>query len=102
EAGVEGASRFQQRVWRLVGETTDLVKQSSEIVRVSDDDEARALRKEVHRAVHAVAGDIEGLRFNRAVAQIYELTNALVRAAGLAPAAPAARLSALQEGVEHL
>ena len=102
EAGVEGASRFQQRVWRLVGEATDLVKQSSEIVRVSDDDEARALRKAVHRAVHAVAGDIEGLRFNRAVAQIYELTNALVRAAGLAPAAPAARLSALQEGVEHL
>jgi leucyl-tRNA synthetase len=102
EAGVEGASRFQQRVWRLVGETTDLAKQSSDIVRGSDDDEAKALRKAVHRAVHAVAGDIEGLRFNRAVAQIYELTNALVRAAGLAPAAPVARLAALQEGVERL
>jgi leucyl-tRNA synthetase len=102
EAGVEGASRFQQRVWRLVGETVDLVKQSSGVVRISDDDEALALRKIAHRAVHNVGGDIEGLRFNRAVAQIYELTNALVRSAGLVSAAPAARLDALEQGVSHL
>jgi len=102
EAGVEGASRFQQRVWRLVGETVDLAKQPSDIVASSDDDEAKALRKIVHRAVHNVGGDIEGLRFNRAVAQIYELTNALVRSAGLVAAAPAARLGALAEGVERL
>ncbi len=102
EAGVEGASRFQQRIWRLVGETIELAKQSPETVRTSDDDEARALRKIVHRAVHNVGGDIEGLRFNRAVAQIYELTNALVRSAGLVAAAPTARIGALQEGVERL
>jgi leucyl-tRNA synthetase len=102
EAGVEGASRFQQRVWRLVSETIAISKQSSGIVRSSDDDEALALRRIVHRATHHVAQEIEGLRFNRAVAQIYELTNALVRAAGLVGAAPAARLDALLEGVEHL
>jgi leucyl-tRNA synthetase len=102
EAGVEGASRFQQRIWRLVGETIELEQQSSGTVRVSDDDEALALRKIVHRAVHNVGGDIEGLRFNRAVAQIYELTNALVRSAGLVSAAPAARIGALHEGVERL
>ncbi|HWU16138.1 MAG TPA: leucine--tRNA ligase [Devosia sp.] len=102
EAGVEGASRFQQRIWRLVGETIEIAKQSAGIVRASDDDEALALRKSVHRAVHNVGGDIEGLRFNRAVAQIYELTNALVRSAGLVAVAPAARLSALEEGVARL
>jgi leucyl-tRNA synthetase len=102
EAGVEGASRFQQRVWRLVGETIELVKQSSGTVAASDDSEALALRKIVHRAVHNVGGDIEGLRFNRAVAQIYELTNALVRSAGLVSAAPASRIAALAEGVERL
>jgi leucyl-tRNA synthetase len=102
EAGVEGASRFQQRVWRLVSETIALIEQSTGTVPSPDDSEALALRKAVHRAVHAVGGDIEGLRFNRAVAQIYELTNALVRAAGLASAAPAARLPALQQGVERL
>ena len=102
EAGVEGASRFQQRVWRLVAETTDIVKQSSLIVRENDDSEGLALRKIIHRAVHNVASDIEGLRFNRAVAQIYELTNALVRSAGICAAAPAGRLAALELGVSHL
>ncbi|MGB3335787.1 MAG: leucine--tRNA ligase [Devosia sp.] len=102
EAGVEGASRFQQRIWRLVGETIEIVKQSSETVRISDDEEALNLRKIVHRAVHNVGSDIEGLRFNRAVAQIYELTNALVRSAGLVSAAPASRVAALAEGVERL
>ena len=102
EAGVEGASRFQQRVWRLVSETVQLVKQSSDLARTADDGEALALRKNVHRAVHQVAEEIEGLRFNRAVAQIYELTNALVRSSGLVSAAPASRIGALEEGVGDL
>ena len=102
EAGVEGASRFQQRVWRLVSETVQLVKQSSNLARTADDDEALALRRNVHRAVHQVAEEIEGLRFNRAVAQIYELTNALVRSSGLVAAAPASRIGALEEGVGDL
>jgi leucyl-tRNA synthetase len=102
EAGVEGASRFQQRIWRLVGETVELTEQSAGLVAAADDAEALGLRKIVHRAVHNVGGDIEGLRFNRAVAQIYELANALVRSAGLVSAAPAARLAALQQGVERL
>ncbi|WP_224704145.1 leucine--tRNA ligase [Devosia aquimaris] len=102
EAGVEGASRFQQRIWRLVSETIEIVKQSSDVVRSSDDDEGLGLRKIVHRAVHNVGNDIEGLRFNRAVAQIYELTNALVRQAGICSAAPAGRLDALEQGVSHL
>jgi len=102
ESGVEGASRFQQRVWRLVGETIEIVKQSSQTVRVKDDDEGLALRKIIHRAVHNVGADIEGLRFNRAVAQIYELTNALVRAEGICAVAPASRLAALELGVSHL
>jgi leucyl-tRNA synthetase len=102
EAGVEGASRFQQRIWRLVGEAVEIAKQSANTIAVSDDDEALALRKIEHRAVHAIGGDIEGLRFNRAVAQIYELTNALVRSAGLVAAAPASRAAALAEGVERL
>ena len=52
--------------------------------------------------MHNVGADIEGLRFNRAVAQIYELTNALVRAEGICAVAPASRLAALELGVSHL
>ncbi|MBB4052422.1 leucyl-tRNA synthetase [Devosia subaequoris] len=79
ESGVEGASRFQQRIWRLVNDTVELSEQSSGTVSQEKPD-AVALRKIVHRAVAGVAQDIEGLGFNRAVARIYELTNALVKA----------------------
>ena len=102
ESGVEGASRFQQRIWRLVGDTIEIIKQSSGVVREKDDNEGLALRKIIHRAVHNVGNEIEGLRFNRAVAQIYELTNALVRASGICAVAPASRLAALELGVTHL
>jgi leucyl-tRNA synthetase len=102
EAGVEGASRFQQRIWRLVGESIAIGEQFSAIEAGEDDDDALALRKIVHRAVKQVGDDIEGLRFNRAVAQIYELANALARYVGLVSPAPAARCAALAEGVERL
>ncbi|HTN62657.1 MAG TPA: leucine--tRNA ligase, partial [Devosia sp.] len=63
EAGVEGASRFQQRIWRLVSETSEITRQSAHTVREKDDSEALALRKIAHRAVHQVSQDIEALRF---------------------------------------
>ncbi|QQR39116.1 leucine--tRNA ligase [Devosia rhizoryzae] len=93
EAGVEGASRFQQRVWRLVHDVVALGEGSG------DSADALAVRRATHRAADGVARDIEGLRFNRAVAQIYELTNALAKArdAGAADIS-----SAMREGVRTL
>ncbi|SFV37646.1 leucyl-tRNA synthetase [Devosia crocina] len=99
EAGVEGASRFQQRIWRLVNETIELTASPAASVDVQDAG-ALALRRIIHRSVHGVAGDIEGLRFNRAVAQIYELTNALTKALASSPS-PAVT-AALREGAEKL
>ncbi|WP_280177640.1 leucine--tRNA ligase [Arsenicitalea aurantiaca] len=102
EAGVEGASRFQQRIWRLVNEAMAIAAKEAEGGAGALDDEALAVRKAVHRALHQVGADIEGLRFNRAVAQIYEMTNTLSRYVGLVEAAPRARLEVLVEGVERL
>jgi leucyl-tRNA synthetase len=103
ESGVEGASRFQQRIWRLVHDTLDIINaQSSETVVENDDSEALALRKIVHRSVHGIAQDIEGLRFNRAVAQIYELSNALIKAAGKGNGLGAAQKTTLADGVASL
>jgi len=99
EAGVEGASRFQQRVWRLVHDILALDEQSKETVSNSDDS-AQGLRKAIHRAVAGIGQDIEGLGFNRAVARIYELTNALAKAKEGTPG-PAMR-AALREGIEKL
>ena len=68
EAGIEGAARFVQRVWRLAT-TSSAAK--------GDDD---ALKRKLHRTVAAVGEAIEGLQFNKAVAQLYELTSAIEKA----------------------
>jgi leucyl-tRNA synthetase len=102
EAGIEGASRFQQRVWKLVAESIELSGQSDVTVGESDAD-ILAIRRIVHRAVHQIGLEIEGLRFNRAVAQIYELTNSLAKFLQLVEQAPSAlRIATLREGVECL
>jgi leucyl-tRNA synthetase len=68
EAGIEGASRFVQRVWRLAATSTP----------TEGADEA--LKRKLHRAIAAVGEAIEGLQFNKAVAQLYELTTAIEKA----------------------
>jgi leucyl-tRNA synthetase len=68
EAGIEGASRFVQRVWRLAT--------ASEAAEGEDE----ALKRKVHRTVAAVGDAIEGLQFNKAVAQLYELATAIEKA----------------------
>ena len=77
EEGIQGAGRFVQRVWRLVGEVADLVPANE----ANDDERAFTMRRAAHRALAAVELDVEKLRFNRCVAHIYELSNAI--AAGL-------------------
>jgi leucyl-tRNA synthetase len=42
-----------------------------------DDDASKTLRQATHKAIAAVTEDLEHLRFNRAVAQLYTLANAI-------------------------
>jgi leucyl-tRNA synthetase len=74
DAGAEGCWRFVQRVWRLATESTGLPPAGHP---PSDDDASRPLRQAAHRAIAAVTEDLEHLRFNRAVAQLYTLANAI-------------------------
>ena len=78
DEGADACWKFVQRVWRLVSEAEALPPAGTPAEGDSD------LRRAVHRAIGAVTDDLAGLRFNRAVAQIYTLTNAIV-AAGNAP-----------------
>jgi leucyl-tRNA synthetase len=101
ESGIEGAGRFQQRVWKLVCESIEIAALPAAADLPAGDVEA--LRKIIHRAVKGVGESIESLRFNSAVAQIYELTNALAKFAPGLEAAPAANgVAALREGVGKL
>jgi leucyl-tRNA synthetase len=68
EAGIEGASRFVQRVWRLASDST---------VASGEDD---ALKRKLHRTIAAVGEAIDALQFNKAVAQLYELVSAIEKA----------------------
>ncbi|GJD96459.1 leucine--tRNA ligase [Methylobacterium iners] len=71
EEGVQGAARFVQRVWRLVSAAA-----SASGAGGADS----GLRKAAHKALAAVEEDVERLRFNRCVAHIYTLANALEEA----------------------
>jgi len=101
EAGIEGASRFLQRVWKIVMEFKALAEDTTAAGDATTGVED--LLKVAHRAVQNVGEDIEGIRFNRAVAQIYELSNALSRfQQSLEVGASSAQIAALREGVIRL
>ena len=82
-AGVEGAWRFVQRVWALIAESENdgLPKVGDPMPAGEPSEAATQLRRTAHKAVSAVTDAIDQFHFNRAVAQIYELTNAIRKAA---------------------
>ncbi|MEJ6783663.1 leucine--tRNA ligase [Aminobacter sp. Piv2-1] len=102
EAGVEGAHRFVQRVWRLVSESAEVLAKAEP--KAAHDGDAAAVSKAAHKALKAVGEDIGKLAFNKAVARIYELSNALQGplADAAAGKAPAETVSALREAIDIL
>jgi leucyl-tRNA synthetase len=77
EAGVAGAGRFIQRVWRIVDEIAEAYPGKRGAKPQSFGSEALEIRKAAHRALDGVGKAIEGLRFNVAVANIHEFSNVL-------------------------
>jgi leucyl-tRNA synthetase len=78
ETGVAGAARQVQRISRLVDEVAKRRSANGASGRPAGfGAEALELRKLAHRALNSVSQNIEALRYNVAVAQLYELTNAL-------------------------
>ncbi|MBB3316234.1 leucyl-tRNA synthetase [Rhizobium sp. BK181] len=75
EAGVEGAHRFTQRLWRLIAEAADALKNVA--ATPAKDGEGQAISQIAHKTLKAVENDYDRLWFNKAVARIYELVNAL-------------------------
>ncbi len=77
ERGVQGAWRFSQRLWRLVGEAAEIAGAAPQARPAAFSETATKLRKATHRALARVSDDIEKLHFNVCVASIYEFANAL-------------------------
>ncbi len=105
DAGAEGASRFLNRVWRIVYKwhrrTSDFGPQTSELEFSAA---ARALRRKTHQTIRRVSVDIgERLHFNTAVAALMELTNEIYAFDSSLKGEPdAADLFALKEALEAL
>jgi leucyl-tRNA synthetase len=77
DQGVEGASRFLQRVWRLV---TGWTASGQEAGGQPDDPAARELVRLTHVTIKRVTTDIhERFNFNTAIAALMELVNAVNR-----------------------
>jgi leucyl-tRNA synthetase len=75
---VVGAQRFLQRVWRMV------VDEQTGEVRVTGAPADEETRRLLHRVIEGVRSDMEGLRFNTAIAKLIELTNR-VTSVGISP-----------------
>ncbi len=69
EAGIEGCWRFVQRLWRLTSQVS------------GTEGFDKALDRKTHQVIAGVGVDIEALAFNKAVAKIYDLANAIEKAA---------------------
>ena len=73
--GVEGTYRFLNRVWRLIAD-----EERSELsAKISDEAPSKEQLIALHKTLAKVTDDIEGLRFNTAIASLMEFTNAAVR-----------------------
>jgi leucyl-tRNA synthetase len=74
---VQGASRFVQRLWRLVNETAEMADATVAAKPAAFGADALALRKAAHGALDKVSTGIEKLHFNVCLAYIREFANAL-------------------------
>lgn len=93
-SGIEGASKFVQRLYRLVtGLPLEKTEQPAQF-----DDAALALRAQTHRALAGVSEDIEAFHMNKAVARLRELSNAIEKYKSVGAAAD----WAYREAIEYL
>ncbi len=75
ESGVEGASRFLKRVWRMA-QDPELAPRGA-VPLPDSEGSALALIRMAHKSIIGLSADIENFRFNRAVAQLHMLANAI-------------------------
>jgi leucyl-tRNA synthetase len=78
DRGVEGASRFLNRVWRFVHANLAELRAAARAVPGPGSDAGRAFRRVIHETIRKVTHDIEhDFHFNTAISAVMELVNAL-------------------------
>jgi leucyl-tRNA synthetase len=78
DQGVEGASRFLNRVYRFVMTHRDQIVKASDKLPGVLDDKSRALHRKTHQTIRKVTHDLEDeFHFNTAISAVMELVNLL-------------------------
>ena len=80
ESGIEGSWRFVQRLWRMASSQGEHGTSSWLGAEGEESPDDRALRRKLHQTIAAIGANIEALAFNKAVANVYELANAIEKA----------------------
>jgi leucyl-tRNA synthetase len=77
--GVEGASRFLNRVYRFVENNKDLLATASELLPPDLDEKSRTLHRKTHQTIRKVTQDLgKNFHFNTAIAAVMELVNLML------------------------
>ena len=82
EAGIDGAWRYINRLWRMITEAPVELPPAGSAKPDSLGTKADATRRMVHKTIAGVSEDLEKFRFNKAVARVRELSNALAELDG--------------------
>jgi len=90
DSGIAGMYRFLARVWRLCQEHFD---------KLSAKDEKSSLNKIMHKTIKGVTEDLEGFRYNRAIAKIMEYVNEMSK---INPPADRQKSKVFEENIETL
>jgi leucyl-tRNA synthetase len=77
DTGIEGAWRYVNRLWRMVSEPAVALPPPGATIPAGLSPALAAIRRTTHKTIAAVTDDIDKFRFNRAVARVRELSNAI-------------------------
>ncbi|MEM1399201.1 MAG: class I tRNA ligase family protein, partial [Pseudomonadota bacterium] len=77
DAGIHGAWRYLNRLWRLVTEPSVPLGDPGAPAPSALGPAVEAALRQMHKTIAAVEQDIEAFRLNRAIARVRELTNTL-------------------------
>ncbi|WP_370853100.1 leucine--tRNA ligase [Oceanibacterium hippocampi] len=87
DAGVSGAWRFSQRLWRQIVESAPRHAAAPDALPNDIDDAGLAVRRATHKTIRDVGAAIDGFHFNVAVARIHEFSRVLGSYEGEGPSA---------------
>jgi len=105
DRGVEGASRFLNRIWRFVQTHRDELRGAPRRAAGTLSPAGTVFRRTIHETIQRVTQDLDtDMHFNTAISAVMELMNALIdfERASVDGVAGAERAALLREAVEHV